>query len=105
MKKVILQVEDEENDVLLTRHALSKAGVLNPVQVAINGQEAIDYFNGEGRFTNRNEFPLPYLVLLDLKLPHVPGLEVLKFIRQAGLPTPVVVLSSSENEEDIATAY
>jgi CheY-like chemotaxis protein len=73
--------------------------------VASDGQEAIEYLKGEGKFTNRAEFPLPFLVLLDLKLPIVPGLEVLRFIRQAALPILVVVLTSSENDEDIAAAY
>src|SRR5207237_4295601 len=106
MTKVILHVEDDENDVLLFEHALNKAGVDNPVHIASNGREAIDYLKGEGKFANRDEFPLPHLVLLDLKLPLVPGLEVLRWIReQAKLPTPVIVLTSSENEADIEAAY
>src|SRR2546426_4873268 len=106
MTKVILHVENEENDVFLLQHAMTKAGVDNPVQVASDGQQAINYFKGEGKFSNRAQSPLPYLVLLDLKLPFVPGLEVLKWIRgQAQLPTAVVILTSSENEADIAAAY
>jgi CheY-like chemotaxis protein len=105
MTKLILHVEDDENDVLLTRHAMEKAGVVNPVQVACDGQQAIDYLKGEGKFANRAEFPLPYLVLLDLKLPYVPGIDVLKFIRQAHLPALVVVLTSSDSQADIAEAY
>jgi CheY-like chemotaxis protein len=106
MTKTILHVEDEENDVLLFKHALSKAGVENPVHVAHNGREAIEYFEGEGKFSNRDEFPLPHVILLDLKLPLVPGVEVLKWIRENGPPAvPVVVLTSSENEADIEAAY
>jgi CheY-like chemotaxis protein len=105
MTKLILHVEDDENDVLLTQLAMTKAEITNPVQVASDGQQAIDYLKGEGKFANRAKFPLPYLVLLDLKLPLVPGLDVLEFIRQADLPIMVVVLSSSENDEDIAAAY
>src|SRR2546423_581327 len=106
MTKAVLYVEDEENDVLLFEHAMQKVGVDNPVHVALDGRQAIDYFKGEGKFANRAEFPLPSLVLLDLKLPLVPGLEVLKWIReQAKLTTPVIVLTSSENEADIKEAY
>ena len=106
MAKVVLYVEDEENDAFLFQHAMAKAGHLGPIHVATDGQKAIDYLEGAGKFANRDEFPLPYLVLLDLKLLHVPGLEVLKWIRQGGpLSIPVVILTSSENENDIAAAY
>jgi CheY-like chemotaxis protein len=104
--KTILLVEDEENDVFFMQQAMRKAGVANPIQVASNGQEAIDYFKGAGKFANREEFPLPCLVLLDLKLPNVMGLDVLKWIRQQPEVTAIVVILSSSNEEaDIATAY
>jgi len=106
MTKVILHVEDDENDVLLIQHAMEKAGAESSIQVASDGKQAIDYLKGEGKFSNRDQFPLPCLVLLDLKLPFVPGLEVLKWMRQeAQLPIPVIILTSSENEADIATAY
>ena len=106
MPKVILHIEDEECDVFLFQHAMRKAGDNVSIQVATDGQKAIDYLKGAGKFANRNEFPLPSLVLLDLKLPHITGLDVLKWVRQeAGLSIPVVILSSSENEDDIATAY
>ena len=99
-------MEDEENDVLFMRQAMQKAGVPNPIQVATDGQQAIDYFQGTGKFANREEFPLPYLVLLDLKLPRVMGLDVLKWIRrQPGVAAIVIILSSSKEEADIATAY
>jgi CheY-like chemotaxis protein len=106
MIKVILHVEDDENDVLLFEHALSKAQVDNPVHVASNGRQAIEYLKGEGRFGDRDEFPLPHIVLLDLKLPLVPGLDVLKWIRnEARLSIPVIILTSSENEADMQAAY
>jgi CheY-like chemotaxis protein len=99
-------VEDEEDDVFFMRQAMKKTGVLNPLQVASNGQEAIDYFKGTGKFADREEFPLPCLVLLDLKLPRVMGLDVLKWIReQPEAATIVVILTSSKEEADIATAY
>jgi CheY-like chemotaxis protein len=104
--KVILHVEDEENDVLFFSEAMAKAGSHEPIQVATDGRQAIDYLTGAGQFADRAQFPLPYLVLLDLKLPVVPGLEVLKWIRsQPDLAPIVVVLTSSEDEVDVAAAY
>jgi CheY-like chemotaxis protein len=102
----ILLVEDEDGDVCFMQLAMKKADVLNPLQVASNGQEAIDYFKGIGKFANREEFPLPCLVLLDLKLPRVMGLDVLKWIRQQPeVAVIVIILSSSKEEADITTAY
>ena len=102
----ILQVEDDPNDVFFLQHAMKKAGVANPVHVATDGQQAIDYLRGVGKFADRKKFPLPCLVLLDLKLPHVMGLDVLKWIRQeSGLSLVVVLLTASAEEADIASAY
>ena len=103
----ILQVEDEESDVLFVQMAAEKVGILKPVQVVRDGREAIDYLAGNGKFSDREQHPLPCVVLLDLKLPHVPGLEVLKFIRsQPQLATLVViVLTSSDQNSDIEAAY
>jgi len=104
--KTILQVEDDPNDVFFFQHAMKKAGVANPIQVAQDGQQAIDYLKGAGKFADRNQFPRPSLVLLDLKLPHVMGLDVLKWIRQhGGAGLVVVMLSASGEDADIATAY
>lgn len=102
----ILLVEDDDNDVFFFQRAVSKSGLMNPVQVARNGQEAIDYLRGAGKFAERTEFPLPVLILLDLKLPFVMGLDVLKWIRQqSGLAPVVVILSSSQEDADITAAY
>jgi two-component system response regulator len=99
-------VEDDENDIFFMQRAMKNAGVLNPIQIASDGQQAIDYFQGAGKFANREEFPLPYLVLLDLKLPRVMGLDVLKWIRQQPEATAIVIiLSSSKEEADVTTAY
>ena len=104
--KTILQVEDDPNDVYLFQHALTKAGVTNPVQVAIDGQQAIDYLQGTGKFANRDKYPFPSLVLLDLKLPYVMGLDVLKWIRQESNPAlTVLMLTASGEDADILTAY
>lgn len=104
--KTILQVEDDPNDVFLLEHAMTQAGVTNPIQVATDGQQAIDYLQGVGKYGDRESFPLPCLVLLDLKLPYVMGLSVLKWIRQQpGVPLVVVMLTASAEDEDVATAY
>jgi CheY-like chemotaxis protein len=104
--ETILQVEDDPNDVFLLQHATMMAGVTNPIQVATDGQQAIDYLKGVGKFANREKYPLPCLVLLDLKLPHVMGLNVLKWIRQQpGDALVVVMLTASGEAADIAAAY
>src|SRR5208283_5372818 len=102
----ILLVEDEENDVFFFKRAMEKEGVMNRLLVAKDGQAAIDYLQGEGPFANREKFPLPGLILLDLKLPFVMGLDVLKWIREQSKSTSIVlILSSSPDEEDVASAY
>ena len=103
----ILHVEDSEEDVFLLRYAFQRADIKTPVQVVGDGQEAIDYLAGIGKFANREEFPLPCLVLLDLKLPHKMGLEVLEWIRQqpALKSLVVIILSSSVHEGDLRRAY
>ena len=86
--------------------AIKKVGLINPIQVASDGQQAIDYLSGAGKFADRKNFPLPCLVLLDLKLPHVMGLDVLKWIRQQpGEPLVVIIMTASAEPSDIRTAY
>ena len=104
--KTILQVEDDPNDVFLMQHAMRRLGMANPVQVARDGQEAMDYLQGAGKFADRTTFPFPCLVLLDLKLPYVMGLDVLRWIRQQPGPAlPVLMLTASGEDADIASAY
>jgi two-component system response regulator len=104
--KTILQVDDDANDIFMLQHALKKVGVTNPIQVATDGQEAIDYLQGAGKFSDRERFPFPCLLLMDLKLPYVMGLNVLRWIRtQPGPPLIVVVLTASAEDADIAEAY
>ena len=106
MEKVVLCVDDDEDSVFLLKRAMDKAGPAYSMRVASDGQIAIDYFKGSGKFQDRETYPLPCLVLLDLKLPGRSGLEVLQWIRSdAGLLVPVVILSSSQDEVDISTAY
>lgn len=104
---VILLVEDNPDDVLLARRAVRKAALPVSMQVADDGDEAVAYLGGSGRFVERSRYPLPALVLLDLKLPKRPGLEVLRWVRSRPEldTTPVVVLTSSSEDEDIQQAY
>lgn len=104
---VILLVEDQENDSLLIRRAFTKSRVLNPVQVVRNGEQAIAYLQGKGPFANRGEYPMPSLVLLDIKMPGIDGFEVLRWIRQeSSLPNlRVVMLTSSDEIRDVSLAY
>lgn len=103
----ILLVEDDENDVLLIRRAFSRAGIANPLEIARDGDQALDYLAGDGPYRDRQRYPLPAVVLLDLKLPRRSGLEVLAWLRgQLGLRRlPVVVLTSSNDRGDINRAY
>jgi DNA-binding response OmpR family regulator len=106
MKNRILVVEDDENDVFFLQNAIRSAQIQISVHVARDGRQALDYLECAGAFADREEFPLPILMLLDLKLPQVMGLDVLKWIRQRpDLRFPVIILSASSNEEDIDAAY
>ena len=104
---LILLVEDREDDVLMLRRSFRKAGISNPIQVVRDGEEAISYLAGTGKFSDRIEFPLPELVLLDLKMPRLDGFEVLRWIRAqrnfSGIR--VVMLTSSESIQDVNLAY
>lgn len=105
--QAILQVEDDEADAFLVRSAFSQAGIPIPVHVASDGQQAIDYLAGTGSFMNREQHPLPCLVLLDLKLPKKTGFEVLEYIRQESTlrNLVVIVFSSSTSSADVSAAY
>lgn len=104
---VILVAEDREDEILLLRRAFKHANILNPLQIVRDGEEAVAYLKGEGRFSNRDEYPLPSLMLLDLKMPRMDGFEVLQWIRRQ--PTlsslRVVVLTASEEIRDVNMAY
>ncbi|MBI2910028.1 MAG: response regulator [Chloroflexi bacterium] len=104
---VILLVEDSEDDVDLTMRAFKKNNIANPVVVARDGAEALDYLFGAGKFEGRNAKETPAVVLLDLKLPKVDGLEVLRRLRADDRTklTPVVILTSSREEKDVVEAY
>src|SRR5262249_15766100 len=106
-RSVFLLVEDNDNDVFFVRRAFSKANVPNPLVVLKNCQDAMAYFLGIGPYANRSEYPLPSLVLLDLHLPGMSGIEFLKWLRQQSAfgQTRVVVLTSSEALRDLNDAY
>lgn len=106
-RTTILLAEDDQNDVMLIRRAFSKSHVINPIACVENGEEAVAYLSGEGQYADRDRYPLPFMMLLDLKLPRLSGHEVLKWLReQPGLKRlPVVVLTSSREPSDINRAY
>ena len=101
-KSVILLAEDDDNDVFFMRRALQKSQVDFAIQVVSDGQQAVAYLSGEGKFNNRDQYPLPSVILLDLKMPFLDGFEVLAWTRtQPSLKgVPVAVLTSSAEERD-----
>jgi CheY-like chemotaxis protein len=103
----VLLVEDDPNDIVLTRRAFRKAQLPEPIAVVEDGEQAVAYLGASGDFADRRAHPLPDLVLLDLKLPRRSGLEVLEWLRaQPGLKRlPVVVLTSSRESSDVNKAY
>jgi CheY-like chemotaxis protein len=105
--KVILLVEDNPSDIGLTKRALKKQRITNELVVAENGQEALDYLFGTGAHAGRDVSDLPTVVLLDLKLPKLDGLEVLRRIRDNPRTKrlPVVILTTSKDEQDIMNSY
>ena len=106
-EKIILLVEDNPDDVTLTERALKKSHILNKLIVARDGVEALDYLFATGSWAGRDMSNMPEIVLLDLKLPKIDGLEVLQRIR-ANAQTkllPVVILTSSKEEKDLINGY
>ena len=103
----ILHVEDDANDVLLVQRALKKANVGTRIHSVSDGDQAISYLSGAGAFSDRERYPLPHLVLLDLKMPRKSGLEVLQWVREQPQfnATVVVVFTSSKHDQDIGRAY
>ncbi len=104
---IILYVEDREMDVVLTLDAFKQYNFVNEIHVVRDGQEALDYLFGEGKHADRSIYPLPDLILLDLKLPGISGHDVLRKIKSTPLlkRIPVVILTSSKQEGDLAMSY
>jgi two-component system response regulator len=107
MTPTILLVEDEPNDAFFFEHSVKRAGLLTPVVVARDGREALDYLEGADPYRDREKHPLPWLVVLDLKLPRADGFEVLEQIRRNPKLRRliVLVLTSSSSQVDIERAY
>ena len=107
IQKTILLVEDNADDELLTLRALKKNKIANNIDVVRDGAEALDYLFGTGSFKGKDVNSLPTLIILDLKLPKVDGLEVLKRVREDNKTKriPIVVLTSSNEEQDVFTSY
>ena len=105
--QTILLAEDNSTDALMVQRAFKKAHLMNPVQVVDDGDKAVAYLGGQGVYADREKYPLPVLLLLDLKLPRRSGLEVLEWLRQQeGLKRlPVIVLTSSKESADVNRAY
>src|SRR5207245_385011 len=106
-RQFILLAEDDPNDVLLIQRAFQKAGLRNALKVVADGADAIEYLSGRGNYSDRDKFPLPFLLLLDLKMPGTDGFEVLQWVRSEPdlKRLLVVVLTSSELQEDVDRAY
>src|SRR5688572_29720942 len=105
--RAILLIEDNEDDVFLMKRAVKGAKIKNPLLVVEDGQQAVEYLAGKGKYADRENFPFPAVVFLDLKLPIRTGLEVLEWIRQqpALENLVVLVLTSSNEPSDLKRAY
>ena len=104
---VILIAEDNENDVLMLRRAFGQLGINVPIHIVSDGEQTIAYLEGAGRYSNRAEYPLPDLLLLDLKMPRTNGFEVLQWVRaNSSLALlRIVVLTTSDRTADLNRAY
>ena len=105
--QTILLVDDSKNDIFMLRKAFEKAEFYAPLQEAHNGEQAIAYLNGEGRYSDRNQYPLPSIMLLDLNMPMKDGFGVLGWVRKqpAFKRLSVIVLTASTRPEDVERAF
>lgn len=106
-RPVILLVDDNPHDVVLIRLAFRKVGIIDTIQLVKDGNEAMRYIKGEGAYADRHHYPVPTLILLDLKMPQANGFDVLQMIRQSPAlnQVTIVVMSGSKDDGDIAKAY
>jgi len=105
--RCVLLAEDDPNDVFFLQHAFKETGIQNPLVAVGDGQEAIDYLSGVGKYSDRKQFPFPGLLILDLKMPRKTGLDVLQWLRQEDelRCVPTIMLSSSAHPTDVEKAY
>jgi CheY-like chemotaxis protein len=103
----MLLFEDDDNDAFLLQRALKKAEIENPVQRVRDGQEGIDYLSGVGPYSDRQRFPFPRVVLLDLKMPRKSGLEVLEWMKKHPefKVIPTIIFTASKEQQDVAMSY
>jgi len=104
----VLLVEDDLNEIFLVKRAFKMARLQNRLQVVTDGQDAINYLSGEGKFADRAVYPLPGLIVMDIRMPRRSGFDVLEWVKGDGRPLrriPVVIVSSSNSPEDINRAY
>lgn len=103
----VLLVEDDLNDIFLVKRAFRMARVRNPLQVVTDGEEAVRYLRGDGKYADRATHSLPRLVVMDIRMPRRDGFEVLEWIKKDGMlrRIPVIIVSSSEDPADINRAY
>ena len=107
-ESTVLLVEDDLNDIFLVKRAFKMAQVKNPLQVVTDGQEAMLYLRGEGKYSDRDAYPLPKLMVMDIRMPRRSGFEVLQWVKGstgALRRIPIVIVSSSDNPDDINRAY
>ena len=104
---LILIAEDNEDDGYLVQHALKKAGLPNPTHVCTDGVDTLDYLKGAGVYADRERYPMPRMMILDLKMPGVSGLDVLRWVKEhpkCGV-IPTLILTSSQLQSDIQQSY
>ena len=104
----VLLVEDDLNDIFLVKRAFRTAHIPNPLQIVTDGEEAMSYLRGEGKYSSREAYPLPKLMVMDIKMPRRRGFEVLEWIKSSSGPLrriPVIIVSSSNDPADINRAY
>jgi CheY-like chemotaxis protein len=107
-QQTILLVDDSENDLVLMKTAFRKADFTTPLQIVYNGEEAIAYLSGQGQYSNRIQFPLPAVILLDLNMPMKNGFDVLEWLRSNPAlrkRIPTIVLTASARPEDVERAF
>jgi len=107
-KFTVLLVEDDLNDIFIVKRAFKMADIPTPLQVVTDGQEAIAYLRGDGKYAERDAFPLPKLMVMDIRMPRRNGFEVLEWVKQGERllrRIPIVIVSSSDNPGDINRAY